>query len=125
MTSIRRVEGYIAAHGILVDIASSPNTDMDERVEIVLKMVKQPQVLAAMTAKVFDQIGEVPNIAGPVDRIAGREFALEYGDALYQMNQMRRRQGRDAMPIRFKDEDGTPDNVIYIADWLAARREAA
>lgn len=122
MPSIRATDGYVAASALLLDIATNPHSDGQCRVQVLLKLVKLPQVLAAMVSSVFDHVGEVPNIYGMVDFHNGQKFASEYATALYGINLMRRGQGREELPVTFQNEDGSPDNVI---DFASYKRRAA
>lgn len=124
MAVIRRMEGYLAAHALLVDIATSLETDPSKRVLVILKLVKQPHIVADMVANVFDQVGRAPDIASEIEKLAGLDFAIEYCDAIHGINEVRRRQGRTALPLQFHGEASVPDNHSSIADWKARRAAA-
>lgn len=126
MSYVRHTEGMLAAHALLVDIALHPDPNSAERLGLVLRLVKDNMtVLAIMMAKVFDQTSVLPPITKDLEMISGIDAALDLGEALDGVMQMRRSQSLPPLPVRFVDEHGNPDNVIYIKDWLAKRRAAA
>lgn len=125
MPSIRATDGYVAVKSMLLDLATNPDAAGQCKIQIILKLVKQPQVLAAMVSTVFDQAGEVPDIYEIVAFHNGQKFAAEYATALYSINLMRRGQGRDEMPFEFKNENGNPNNVVDFASYKRRRELAA
>lgn len=125
MPSIRATDGYVAAKSMLLDLATNPDAAGPCKIQIILKLVKQPQLLATMVSTLFDQVGKVPDIFGMVSFHNGRNFATDYATALYSINLMRRGQGRDEMPFEFTDENGIPDNVIDFASHKRRRELAA
>jgi len=125
MTSIRKREGFLAAHALLLDITLNPEPCSAERLAIALKLAEYPDVLATIVAKVFDQTGSFPHIFEDVTSLAGREAALAYGTALFEINRQRTQRGMLRFPIRFTAEVGRPHNVVYISDFAHLRRSAA
>lgn len=122
MTYLRRSEGLLAAHALLVDIALHPDRTSAERVGTVLKLTKYPVVLATMVAEVFDQVRIMPDITDDIALVSGEDAGFDYGEALYQINQMRERSGAAPLPVLFP---GEVSNVIYMRDYLHLRRSAA
>ena len=110
---------------LLLDLATKPQGDEQCKVQIILKLVKQPQVLATMVSTVFDQVGTLPDIYGMVEFHNGQTFAVEYATTLYRINLMRRGQGRDELPIEFKNDDGSLNNIIDFASYKRRRELAA
>lgn len=125
MPSLRASDGYVAAKALLLDIAQDPVGDGECRVQVLLKLVKNPVVLATMVSSAFDVVGDLPDIYGMVDFHNGQRFAEEYASALYRVNLMRRGQGRDELPIVFRNEDGTADNIVDFASYKRRRELAA
>ena len=125
MTSIRHRDGMLAAHALLVDMTLNPDPDSAERLALVLKLAKYPVVLATIAVKVFDQVGRFPDIVDDIKLLAGREDALEYGTALQDIDRLRNQQGKERLPIRFTDEAGRPNNILFISDFQHLRKVAA
>lgn len=132
MTRLRKEEAFQAAYGVLMDITLYPGDpqrpdEIDDRLRLVHKLVNgDMMVLAAMASDVFDQTGLFPQINNKtLNRCFGEDAALDCGDALEVVGQMRRDRALRPLPVQFVDENGNPDNVVYLADWLAQRKMAA
>lgn len=125
MPSIRATDGYVAAKSMLLDLATNPDADGPCKVQIILKLVKQPQLLATMVSSVFDQTSDVPDLYEMVAFHNGQKFAADFASALYGINLMRRGQGREELPVIFQNEDGSPDNIIDFPSHKRRRELAA
>lgn len=132
MTYLRKNEALQAAYSVLLDVALYPgdpqrHDEIDDRLRLVHRLVKgDMMVLAAMASDVFDQTGLFPQIDNEsLKRCFSEDAALDCGDALDAVGHLRRDRGLPPLPVKFVDENGNPDNVVYIADWLAQRRMAA
>lgn len=133
MSYLRKNEALQAAYSVLLDVTlypgdpQHPAEQLDDRVRLVHKLIEgDMMVLAAMASDVFDQTGIFPQIDNEtLKRCFGEDAALDCGDALEVVGQMRRGRDLSPLPVKFVDENGNPDNVVYIADWLAQRRMAA
>lgn len=132
MTYLRKNECFQAAYGVMMDITLYPGDpqrpdEIDGRLELVHKLIKgDMMVLAAMASDLFDQTGLVPQINNEtLKRCFGEDAALDCGDALDVVGQMRRDRSLPPLPVKFVDENGNLNNVVYIADWLAQRKMAA
>lgn len=132
MTRLRKEEALQAAYSVLMDITLYPGDpqrpdEIDDRLRLVHKLVNgDMMVLAAMASDLFDQTGLFPQISNEsLRRCFGEDAALDCGDALEVVGQMRRDRALRPLPVQFVDENGNPDNVVYMADWLAQRKMAA
>lgn len=131
MTRLRKEEALQAAYSVLMDITLYPGDpqrpdEIDDRLRLVHKLVNgDMMVLAAMASDLFDQTGLFPQISNESLRRCFGEDALDCGDALEVVGQMRRDRALRPLPVQFVDENGNPDNVVYMADWLAQRKMAA
>ncbi|MGH6774582.1 hypothetical protein [Brucella tritici] len=100
-------------------------TEFREDIRLVTKLVDGPRMLAVYVDEAFEKTNILISLSSLIEEFAGRDFSLDYGAALQVINDRRRRDGKTVFPISFVDEDGNPDNVIYIADWLARRTAMA
>ncbi len=125
MPSITKTEGWRAARAIIMDIAMTERTEFREDIRLVTKLVDGPRMLAVYVDDAFEKTNVLISLSSLIEEFAGRDFSLDYGAALQVINDRRRRDGKTVFPISFVDEDGNPDNVIYIADWLARRAAMA
>jgi hypothetical protein len=132
MTYLRKNEAIQAAYGVLMDITLYPGDpqhpdEIDDRLRLVHKLIKgEMAILAMMASDLFDQTGLFPQINNEsLKRCFGEDAALDCGDALDAVGHLRRDRALRPLPVQFVDENGNPDNVVYIADWLAQRKMAA
>ncbi|MGO1163095.1 hypothetical protein [Brucella pseudogrignonensis] len=121
MPSITKIEGWRAARSIIMDIVLTERTEFREDIRLVTKLVDGPRMLAVYVDDAFEKTQILISLSSLVEEFAGRDFALDYGKALQMINDRRRREGKTVFPVSFVDEDGNPDNVIYIADYIARR----
>ncbi|MFS2324632.1 hypothetical protein U2P60_04305 [Brucella sp. H1_1004] len=121
MPSITKIEGWRAARSIIMDIVLTERTEFREDIRLVAKLVDGPRMLAVYVDDAFEKTQILISLSSLVEEFAGSDFALDYGKALQMINDRRRREGKTVFPVSFVDEDGNPDNVIYIADYIARR----
>jgi len=121
MPSITKTEGWRAARSIIMDIALTERTEFREDIRLVTKLIDGPRMLAVYVDDAFEKTQILISLSSLIEEFAGRDFALDYGAALQLINDRRRREGKTVFPVSFVDENGNPDNVIYIADYIARR----
>ncbi len=121
MPSITKTEGWRAARSIIMDIALTERTEFREDIHLVTKLIDGPRMLAVYVDDAFEKTSILISLSSLIEEFAGRDFALDYGAALQLINDRRRREGKTVFPVSFVDENGNPDNVIYIADYIARR----
>ena len=121
MPSITKTEGWRAARSIIMDIALTERTEFREDIRLVTKLIDGPRMLAVYVDDAFEKTSILISLSSLIEEFAGRDFALDYGAALQLINDRRRREGKTVFPVSFVDENGNPDNVIYIADYIARR----
>lgn len=125
MPSITKTEGWRAARSTIMDIALTERTEFREDIRLVTKLVDGPRMLAVYVDDAFEKTNILISLSSLLEEFAGRDYALDYGAALRDINDDRFRRGKTVFPISFADEKGNPDNVIYISDWLARRAAMA
>ncbi|WP_435656136.1 hypothetical protein [Brucella pituitosa] len=121
MPSITKTEGWRAARSIIMDIAMTERKEFREDIRLVTNLVDGPRMLAVYIDDAFEKTQILISLSSLIEEFAGRDFSLDYGKALQMINDRRRREGKTVFPVSFVDENGNPDNVIYIADYIARR----